>query len=131
MAVCPLALKCDDLSSQSKTRAAFDRYFHSHHAVLMRTTPYSRSRRSPESLPENGTRLCRLDQPQHAATNPKLMKFSARCGWSRTIQQRSGIFRQALSRLFQQILRHSFSARVNVQLGVDTFDVHTNGINAE
>ena len=41
-------------------------------------------------------RGCVEDQPQHAATNPKPMKVATRCGWSRTTQPRSAIFRQAL-----------------------------------
>ena len=41
-------------------------------------------------------RGCVEYQSQHAATNPEPLKVATRCGWSRTTQPRSGIFRQAL-----------------------------------
>src|SRR6266508_3670756 len=41
-------------------------------------------------------RGCVEDQPQHGENTPKPRSFAACCGWSRTTQPRSGIFRQAL-----------------------------------
>ena len=42
-------------------------------------------------------RGCVKDQPQHAMTNSKPMKFTICCGWSRTTQPQSRVFRQALT----------------------------------
>ena len=52
-------------------------------------------------------RGCVEDQPQHAATNPKPMKVATRCGWSRMIQPRSGIFRQALQALISSATKNT------------------------
>jgi hypothetical protein len=41
-------------------------------------------------------RGCVEDQPQHVANSAKRRKLEAGCGWSRTTQPCSGIFRQAL-----------------------------------
>ncbi|MEI9864476.1 MAG: SGNH/GDSL hydrolase family protein [Limisphaerales bacterium] len=41
-------------------------------------------------------RGCVADQPQPVASSSTHRKFEASCGWSRTTQPRSGIFRQAL-----------------------------------
>src|SRR5688572_8420134 len=49
-------------------------------------------------------RGCVEDQPQHGQNTPKPRSFAAGCGWSRTTQPRSGIFRQAL-RDFSELLR--------------------------
>ena len=51
-------------------------------------------------------RGCVEDQPQHAASASTRRKFEACCGWSRTTQPRSGVFRQALR--FPEFVRELF-----------------------
>ncbi len=41
-------------------------------------------------------RGCVEDQPQHGENTPRHRNFGTCCGWSRTTQPRSGVFRQAL-----------------------------------